>query len=129
MKHSFDNESSQTERRQVLANDLRARREGATYYKLAQAELDAVGGRFAVARPKPMITGQVPPMSNGPWSESADLAGVEPALGYSVDDMPPVGEAHEAKAPPPPSSTPSDGEPREPDVSPASGSHLFRRAL
>jgi hypothetical protein len=96
----YHNQSFQAERRQVLANDVRVRREGTTYHKLAQAEQE-IGGRFAVNRPKPQITGtsasQVPPQPDGsPWR--TDPVPDEEPLGFSVEEMPVVGEPHESVA-------------------------------
>jgi hypothetical protein len=65
-----------------------------TYFSCAQAQAgEELGGRFA-ALAKPIVTG-VPsypqqPVSS-PWSR--DPVPPEPPLGYSVDEVPIVGEA------------------------------------
>jgi len=56
-------------------------------------------GRFAKLTKQTVIEGgSYPRMPTGPWGEPADLVGVEPPLGVSVEDMPVVGEAHEVEA-------------------------------
>ena len=66
-----------------------------TYFERAQADVEAeLGGRWA--KPRPMMSGQVPMQPEGsPWSY--DPVGPEPPLGYSVDEMEPVGSPHEVE--------------------------------
>ena len=64
-----------------------------TYHSRAQADVESeLGGRFA--KPKPLMSGQVPMQPEGsPWAQ--DPVGLEPPLGYSVEEMEPVGAPHE----------------------------------
>ena len=89
-----DDPESQSERRRVLRNDARVRvqsRNGETsaYIDHAHSEL---GGRFAVTDHQ-TITGVVspapPPLpASSPWA-GADPVGIEPPLGYRIDDLSP----------------------------------------
>jgi hypothetical protein len=82
--HEFNNQSSQSERREVQRND--------TMFSRQQNTVDDAGGRYAKLTPA-TITGvtptaqypQLPPSS--PWSNGFD-ENVEPPLGYAVDEMP-----------------------------------------
>jgi hypothetical protein len=89
-------EISQAERRRVLAND---RRVLATYHGVAQTSVDDDrGGRYAkvttttVIGASPINYPRQP--ENSPANQAA-LVGDEPPLGFSVNDMEPVGEIHE----------------------------------
>jgi hypothetical protein len=74
-------------------------RDRATYFGRAQADLAEAGGRFA--RPKPTVTsgaggaGVPTQPATSPWAR--DPVGQEQPFGYSVDDAPIVGEAHEVE--------------------------------
>lgn len=80
--HEFNNDSNQTERRRV---------ERDTYLSRAQAEADQVGGRF-----KKEVTTTVNAVptypslpSSSPFAKGFDeVVGVEPPLGYAVDEVP-----------------------------------------
>jgi hypothetical protein len=99
-------EISQRERREVLRNDRRVR-EAATYHSVALGSVDDErGGRYATGGSKQTVIGAAPVSyptqpSGSPWR--VDMCPPEPPLGYSVDEMEPVGEAHERG--PPPTST------------------------
>jgi hypothetical protein len=88
-------EISQAERRRILAEDRKAR----TYFSEAQASLDDNrGGRFAVTRPTTVIGSspiQYPRLPGTAPANQAALVGDEPTLGFSVNDIEPVGEIHE----------------------------------
>lgn len=76
-------------------------RRGKTYLGQASGDLDDLGGgRFGVLRKATIIGGdrvakypQQP--SRSPWAN--EPSGTEPSLGYSVEQMEPVGEAHERR--------------------------------
>jgi len=82
-------EISQREKREVMFGDSLSQRASAA------AELEKVG-RFAPVRPQ-LVVGADP----GPQYPSAaypfqcDPTGIEPPLGFSVDDQVPVGEPHD----------------------------------
>ena len=89
-------EISQAERRRIMADERRGR----TYQGHAlDDELD-LGGRFAkvntttVVGAGPISYPQQP--ANSHWSR--DPVPAEPVLGFSVDEMEPVGEVHEVEA-------------------------------
>ena len=89
----FINNATRKEREEALRESMLP----TTYHRLGQvgADLDEPGGRF---REKQTITGEQKaaqyPASSSPWSAQAD-PGLEPSLGYSVNDMEVCGEAHE----------------------------------
>ena len=91
--HEFNNQSSPSERREVLRND--------TMFSRQQNIADDAGGRFAKLTPA-TITGatsspQYPQLpASSPWASRFD-ENVEPPLGYAVDEMP----ASEFRAPNP----------------------------
>jgi len=105
-KLPFDSESSQAERRAVLKNE----REASTYSQFAIA--DDSGGRFKNQTPRMTVGAtaapQYPPQPAGsPWN---DEEAIEPPLGFSVDEMVPVGEAHEVAASLSEANPPRDGD-------------------
>jgi hypothetical protein len=87
---------SQNEKREVLRNDRLVR---TTYHSVAQAFIDEDrGDRFSVLE-KTTVTGsspigRYPKLPSGPWSEGPG-GGPEPSLGYSINEIEPVGEPHE----------------------------------
>ena len=90
-------EISQAERRRIMAEDRRGR----TYFGQAQHADDDLGGRYAKVH-STTITGSSPisypaQPSTSPWHH--DPCPPEPPLGYSVDDVEPVGEVHERGPP------------------------------
>jgi hypothetical protein len=73
---------TQKEKKEILENDRKVR---ATYHSIASADAtNELGGRFAAAVTKTKVVGA------SPWR--CDPCGVEPALGYSVNDQPTTGE-------------------------------------
>jgi hypothetical protein len=80
--HEFNNQASQSERREVLRND--------TYFARQQNTADDAGGRFTKLTPS-NLTGQsqqVPQLpASSPWANGFDV-NVEPQLGFAVDEMP-----------------------------------------
>jgi hypothetical protein len=88
----FRNDTSQKERAEVLKNDRAVQKN--TF--LSHTHSDE-GGRFA--KPQTVI-GETPtvqyPMAAPNWS--SDPTGVEPSLGFSVEDHEPVGEPGEVRA-------------------------------
>jgi hypothetical protein len=82
----YRNDSSQAERRAILKQD----REASSYAAHAQNAVDLnPGGRFAAS--KAAVVGkapvpQYPTIPSGPWS-APDPSGLEPSLGYSVDQL------------------------------------------
>jgi hypothetical protein len=83
----------QRERRETLENDLRVREQqakGSTYLDHHHSEL---GGRFGAVETE-TVTGrlspQPPPLpASSPWA-GEDPVGIEPPLGYAVDEMVPL---------------------------------------
>ena len=92
MAHEFNNQASQSERREVLRND--------TYFARQSNTADDAGGRFAKLTPA-TITGSTPSPqypqlpASSPWSGGFDQ-NMELVLGFSVDAMP-----HEIQEPTP----------------------------
>jgi hypothetical protein len=93
----FNNSADQSERREVLDNDLRLQR-GSTYHSHTNIDEEA-GGRFARQQPM-LIVGAAPvplyPGSVPAWTQ--DRGPDEPPLGFSVDAQEPLGEPHELEA-------------------------------
>src|SRR5262245_14630093 len=89
----------QSERRRILAEERRLR----TYHGHGQSAVDEDrGGRFAFSGSPTTVTGSSPisypaQPENSPWRR--DACPLEPPLGFSVDEMEPVGELHERTAP------------------------------
>lgn len=91
------------ERRAMLGNDQKLRdgdREPATFHSLANLDT-GLEGRFAKAD---YVAGQDPSVNyprlptNSPWSGDGPQPGLEPSLGYSVNDLIPCGEVFELQA-------------------------------
>jgi hypothetical protein len=87
---SVADEISQAERRRIIAWDRRSR----TYFGQAQHTDDDLGGRYAKVH-STTITGSGPisypdQPSTSPWHH--DACPPEPPLGFSVEEMEPVGE-------------------------------------
>ena len=97
----------QSERRRIIAEERRLR----TYHGHAQSAVDEdKGGRFAYSGSPATVTGSSPisypaQPENSPWHH--DPCPPEPPLGFSVDEMKPVGEPLERG---PPSTTAPDVE-------------------
>jgi hypothetical protein len=90
-------ELSQAFKRKILAED---RDRMASYLDHARSSIDDErGGRFAAASPTRTVVGTSPmtyprlPLTAP--SNQAAMVGDEPPLGFSVNDMEPVGEIHE----------------------------------
>jgi hypothetical protein len=85
----------QSERRRIVAEERRIR----TYHGQAQASIDEDrGGRFAYSGSSTSVVGSSPVSypaqpAHSPWHR--DACPPEPPLGFSVDEMEPVGEIHE----------------------------------
>src|SRR5262245_31922742 len=75
----------QSERRRVLENDRRVR-DQSTYADHARSVVDDKGGRFAKLNVTPTVH-RLPESS--PWSGSQPGLGIEPPLGYSIDQLEP----------------------------------------
>ena len=90
----FRNAASPEERRREWLEDqrrLKAAPEPTSYSAIQRGEIEfASGGRFSAAKPE---AGSKYPHVSGPWS--SDPVGPEPSLGYSIDQAPVTGEAHE----------------------------------
>jgi hypothetical protein len=95
MIHNPADEISQREKRRILAEDRQVR---STYFQHAQSDPDLeLGGRFKQLIPT-SVTGSgpspIPQQPEGsPWAN--DPIGLEPPLGFSVEDHEAVGELHE----------------------------------
>ena len=90
---------SQREKREVLDND---RKVSSSYFHHARAAADDERqGRFAAVNPT-SVTGSTPASqyprqpATSPWSH--DPCGLEPSLGYVIDQQEAVGEPHEIAA-------------------------------
>jgi hypothetical protein len=86
------------EKKEILDNDRKVR--AGTYKSLAEAEFqNEYGGRYAAAITKTKVAGSDPSVSypKQPSSSfwSRDPIGLEPSLGYRIDDQEPVGEKFE----------------------------------
>jgi hypothetical protein len=96
MKHAYHNPATPAERAAVHRNDQRVRKDTGTYHAHAAAE--SAGGRYAAVI-RTHLTGSdsvpwVPPQpSSSPWAN--EPVGHERPLGFSVDEVPPVGEVFE----------------------------------
>ena len=91
----YVNDSSQDERKTMLKNDRQAR----TYFERAQESIgDELGGRYRpLTKPSVEAVPSVPRQPpNSPWH--SDPTGPEPSLGYSFNDMAPVGTPSEIAA-------------------------------
>ena len=92
-------EISQREKRRILIEERRMR----TYHGHAQASIDEDrGGRFAYSGSPTTVTGSSPIQypaqpAHSPWHH--DPCPPEPPLGFSVDEMEPVGEPFERGPP------------------------------
>src|SRR6516164_3766724 len=95
-------EISQREKRRILAENRQVR--ASTYLQQAQANIDEDrGGRYAAIEKPATVVGTGPGSisypqqpSNSPWAN--DPIGLEPPLGFSVEDHDPVGELYERGA-------------------------------
>jgi hypothetical protein len=90
----------QSERRRILIEERRMR----TYHGQAQASIgEDRGGRFAYSGSSTSVVGSSPisypaqPGCHSPWHY--DACPPEPPLGFSVDEMEPVGEPFERGPP------------------------------
>jgi hypothetical protein len=86
----LSSQEDQIERERVLRNDQRVREQTGTYLSQTHSEL---GGRFAIID-REIVTGrpssEPPPLpSTSPWSGSQPEPGIEPPLGYRIDDLEP----------------------------------------
>jgi hypothetical protein len=90
----YRNDTSQKERAEVLKNDRAVHKN--TFLSHTHSE---EGGRFA--RPQTIVgsrpTVDYPRLPSGPWADPVQVPPEEP-LGYSVEDVPIVGEPHEIQA-------------------------------
>jgi hypothetical protein len=78
-------QEEQAERRETLENDRKVREQTGTF--LSHTHLDDIGGRFA-AISNPHIVGSTPiPKYPATGSHQHDPSGVEPGLGYRIDQM------------------------------------------
>jgi hypothetical protein len=103
--HEFNNPSDQADRKQVVKNDC--------YFSRAQADADMVGGRFK-KETEIRVTGvpQYPTQpETSPWAN--DVVGVEPPLGYSVDDLGGPIAPNDAETNEPPKSERSSDDPNQ----------------
>jgi hypothetical protein len=87
----------QQERREVMENDRKVR--GDTFFARAQADADEQGGRFARQSPVTVTGTDAVPIfpkltSSSPFS--SDPVPTEPALGFSVNELPVIGGPPEA---------------------------------
>jgi hypothetical protein len=88
-----EDDVSQAEKRAVLRNDAAVRananRNGETGTYLSHTHIDDAGGRFAAVNAA-TIVGQTPaPKYPAASAHQADPVGIEPPLGFSVNDLEP----------------------------------------
>jgi hypothetical protein len=99
------------EREEVLRNDQKVQ-QASTFFQHAQSSIDdEAGGRFAKVNPSTVI-GSMPlpqyPRAATPFQ--SDPVGLEPPLGYSVEDLEPTGvTAYAPVEPGGPADAPSHG--------------------
>jgi hypothetical protein len=86
-------ELTQAEKLAALHNDRLVAR---TYLDHARAAELEIGGRYAAARAELSAVPVVPRLPAGHWGNDP-LPRTEPPLGWSVDEMPVVGEPHEVE--------------------------------
>jgi hypothetical protein len=94
-----EDQIDQAERRETLENDRKLReaehqrllREGTTFHQFAQSTAnDEAGGRFAAIAPT-TVTGATPvPRYPAAGAHQCDPVGIEPPLGFSVNDLEPI---------------------------------------
>ena len=91
-------EISQAERRRIMADERRGR----TYHGVAASSVDDErGGRYGASGSKQTVVGSSPIAypklpANSPWAN--DPCPLEPVLGFSVEELEPVGEPFEIEA-------------------------------
>jgi hypothetical protein len=89
-----NDESSQVEKRRVLANDqsVREQRQAATYHAFGQIDADEPSGRFHQMSGATHVVGSTLtpeyPRAAPPFRE--DFTGTEPPLGVAIDEMQPL---------------------------------------
>src|SRR5438034_9273690 len=89
----------QQERKEVLRNDLRLRQQGATFHAFAQSDAALPRGRYTSVTAENVVGAE--PIIKYPAASphQYDPCGPEPALGYSVEEMIPVGPGPASEAP------------------------------
>jgi hypothetical protein len=95
----IDPDITQKQKREILENDKKVR--AGTYKSLAEAECNSeLGGRYSAAVSKTTFHGwgsRYPGQpASSPWHH--DPCGIEPPLGFSVEEMPTTGEWWEVEA-------------------------------
>jgi hypothetical protein len=124
----FNNTSSQAERERELRNEQRVR--GHTFQSRAIAEADDIRGRWRETHKASVVGSDSAvhyPMAAPNWS--VDPTGVEPPVGYDINEVPVVGEPHEIQASlgdvleggPQPVASPGPGQPATTSVDPSRG--------
>jgi hypothetical protein len=88
-----EDQIDQAERKAVLENDRRVReqQQASTFHQHAQAQaLDTAGGRFAQVNAATVIGAQpLPKYPQAGTPFQSDPVGIEPPLGFSVNDLEP----------------------------------------
>jgi hypothetical protein len=82
---------------QKLRNAQRRSESASTFQSFAQAEAEEVRGRFSQFE-KANVIGSTAKPSQYPPAPNHDTTGIEPPLGYSIDEQVVVGEPHEVRA-------------------------------
>jgi hypothetical protein len=90
----YHQNADQREREQILRNDLRAN----TFAGRAQAEADDVRGRWAQINKSDVVGATPTPQYPAGPNWSVDPTGVEPPLGFDVNQIEAVGEYREVQA-------------------------------
>jgi hypothetical protein len=97
----FRNDTSPTEKLETLLNDkrvLRQQKDASTFAQFASSDANQDAGRFAAIN-KATVVGATPkqPEYAAPnWAPQA--VGVEPPLGFDINETPIVGEPYEVEA-------------------------------
>jgi hypothetical protein len=91
-----DDKLTQAEKRAVLEQDRQARRDNSFYGRALHDADSEMQGRFGQQAKPTVIRGGPDYPGGAHWSR--DPLGPEPSLGYSVNDLPVIGEPHEVAA-------------------------------
>jgi hypothetical protein len=83
----LSSQEEQAERRRVLANDQRVKEQTGTF--LSHTNNDLAGGRFAAVNAASVVGADPIPNYPAAAAHQRDPCGLEPPLGYSVNDLTP----------------------------------------
>jgi hypothetical protein len=98
----------QQERKEILRNDQRVREQGSTFHAFAQADAE-LPGRFGAISKTQIVGANALPIYPAASAHQYDPCGPEPALGFSVEEMIPVGSDCSSQGPGPAEATTGQG--------------------